>query len=301
MAESRINKKVAIISPTGMLGNGVYQILKDKYPLVLVYRDEDKIKILDKYYGGIKKHSLVNFDLRLIYEDFHSGFSKYHLSPSLSSFYQSIGKVDAVINCAGITNRYINSDISFGFFLNSVFPYLLSEYYQEKLIHITTDCVFSGQKGYPYSELSLKSPQDLYGVSKMLGEPKEKSLVLRTSIIGREISGFTSLLEWFLQQEGKTIKGFTQHFWNGITTKQFGKICSQIIDQREEFPKNGLFHIFSTTLSKYEMLLKFKNKYKVNCKIIPDETTFCNRTLTTIYNLNNQFNIPSFDEMVEEL
>lgn len=294
-------KRIVIIAPTGMLGNNVYQVLKDKYKLVLVYKEEDKIKLLDKYYGGVKKHSLIKFDLRSIYDDFSKGFSHYHLSPALKSLYQKIGEVDAVINCAGITNRYMNNDISFGFFLNSVFPHLLSEYYQEKLIHITTDCVFSGQEGYPYSELSPKSPQDLYGASKMLGEPKEKSLVLRTSIIGREISGFSSLLEWFLQQKNKTVYGFVNHFWNGITARQFGKICDEIISNPEKYPKTGLYHIFSTTVSKYEMLLKFQEKYNINCKIIPDTSSFCNRTLSTVYDLNTKLNIPSFDEMLKEL
>ncbi|MFA5392075.1 MAG: sugar nucleotide-binding protein [Candidatus Paceibacterota bacterium] len=294
-------RRVAIISPTGMLGNGVYQVLKDKYKLVLIYRDEDKIKLLDENYGGVKQHSLIKFDLNLIYDDFSAGFSQYHLSPSLKSLYQKIGEIDAVINCAGIINRHMNEDVSFGFFLNSVFSYLLSEYYQEKLIHITTDCVFSGQEGYPYSESSPKSPQDLYGASKMLGEPKEKSLVLRTSIIGREISGLSSLLEWFLQQKSKTIHGFANHFWNGITTKQFGKICDEIISHPEEYPKTGLYHIFSTTISKHKMLLKFEEKYNIDCKIISDDSSFCNRTLTTIHDFNKKLNIPSFDEMLKEL
>ncbi|MFA5755404.1 MAG: NAD-dependent dehydratase, partial [Candidatus Paceibacterota bacterium] len=136
--------------------------------------------------------------------------------------------------------------------------------------------------------------------SKILGEPKDKSLILRTSIIGPEISEHVSLLDWFRQQEGKTIKGFANHFWNGITTKQFGKICDEIISNPEQYPKTGLYHIFSTTVSKYEMLLKFKEKYDIDCKIEKDKEQKINRTLNTIYDLNNKLNIPSFGEMIEE-
>ncbi|MGB9707616.1 MAG: hypothetical protein ACPL1D_02585, partial [Microgenomates group bacterium] len=138
-------KKIAIISPTGMLGSGVYKALKDKYQLILVYRDEAKIQLLDKYYGDVKKHSLIKFDIRTIYQDFENGFSNMHQSPALLKLFKEIGEVDGVINCAGIINRHINEDKSFSFFMNSALPHLLSNYYQEKLIHITTDCVFSGQ------------------------------------------------------------------------------------------------------------------------------------------------------------
>ena len=295
------SKRIAIIAPTGMLGSGVYKVLKDKYKLILVYRNKDKLKLLDKRYGGVKQHSLVEYDIRTIYQDFKNGFPNQHQPPSLLKLFKNIGRVDGIINCAGIINRHIDKDISFSFFMNSALPFLLSHYYQEKLIHITTDCVFSGQKDYPYSELSLPSPTDIYGLSKMLGEPSEKSLVLRTSIIGREISGFSSLLEWFLQQNNKTVKGFTKHFWNGITTIEFGKICTQIFDHREDYPRHGLFHIFSTTLSKYEMLLRFQKKYNINCTIVPDDSSSCNRTLTTIYDLNDRLQIPSFNEMLREL
>ena len=293
------NKKVAIIAPTGMLGSGVYNALKDTYVLVLVYRNEEKIKKLDDVYEKVNNHQFIKFDIREIYEDYLSGIKPE--DSKLNKLFKEIGKIDAIINCAGIINIYAAKDPSFTFFLNGAFPHLLSEYYKNKLIQITTDCVFNGVEGYPYNENSLKTPVDIYGLSKALGEPKDKSLVLRTSIIGPEISGHVSLLDWFKQQEGKTIKGFANHFWNGITTKQFGKICGEIISNPEKYPKIGLYHIFSTTISKYEMLLKFKEKYDIDCKIEKDEEQKINRTLSTIYDLNNKLNIPSFDKMLEDL
>lgn len=293
------NKKVVIIAPTGMLGSGVYNVLKDKYDLVLVYRSEDKIKKLDEIYGKVNSHQLIKCDIREIYNDYLSGIKSE--DSKLNKLFKEIGEINAIINCAGIINVYAAKDPSFTFFLNGAFPHLLSEYYKEKLIQITTDCAFNGIEGYPYNENSLKTPVDIYGLSKILGEPKDKSLILRTSIIGPEISEHVSLLDWFRQQEGKTIKGFANHFWNGITTKQFGKICDEIISNPEQYSKTGLYHIFSTTVSKYEMLLKFKEKYDIDCKIEKDKEQKINRTLNTIYDFNNKLNIPSFGEMIEEL
>jgi len=299
--KNNTSKKVAIIAPTGMLGSGVYNILKDKYDLVLVYRDEEKIKKLDEVYDSVNIHKLIKFDLREVYKDYLSGFGDKTNSSKLQKLFKEIGEIDTLINCAGIINVYAAKDPAFTFFLNGAFPHLLSENYNNKLIQITTDCAFNGIEGYPYDENTLKSPSDIYGLSKILGEPKDKSLVLRTSIIGPEIAGHVSLLDWFRQQEGKTVNGFANHFWNGITTKQFGKICDEIMTNPEKYPQIGLYHIFSTIVSKYEMLLKFKEKYKIDCQIKKDEKQELNRTLSTIYDFNEKLNIPSFDEMLKEL
>ena len=296
-----VKKKIVIIAPTGMLGSGVYSVLKNKYDLILIYRNEEKIRKLNDIYGGVNNHRLIKFDLREIYEDYLSGLHNKINSSKLKKLFENIGKVDALINCAGIINFYAAKDPAFTFFLNGAFPYLLSENYKDKLIQITTDCAFNGIEGYPYDENSSKTPVDIYGLSKILGEPKDKSLVLRTSIIGPEITGHVSLLDWFKQQEEKTINGFANHFWNGITTKQFGKICDEIISNPGKYPKEGLYHIFSTIVSKHEMLLKFKEKYNIDCEIKKDEEQKLNRTLSTIYNFNKKLNIPSFDEMLKEL
>ncbi len=298
--ENKNKKTVAILGPTGMLGSMVYNVLKEKYNLILVLRDIENLEKLEKIYGGTKNHRIYQFDFNLIYQDYLKGFKDLTQSPNFQNFLNEIGEVDGLINCVGIIIPHSLKDPANTFFINSALPNLLSLVFKEKMIHSTTDCVFDGLKGFPYSENSPSNPTDLYGLSKGLGEPRD-CLTFRTSFIGPEISGFLSLLEWFRKQSGQTIKGFRQHFWNGITTKEFGKICDKIIENRSQFPQNGLFHIFSTTLSKYEMLLKFQKKYNINCKIIPDDSTGIDRTLTTIYPLCSQLQIPSFDEMLKEL
>jgi len=291
-------KKVLLLGATGMLGSTVYDVLKDKYDLILTVRNKQKINLLDKAYGDADKHKIVEFDVSFLHQEFveKKGFPSNYLS----NFLKEVGKVDYVINSIGITIPFSLENQTLTFFINSALPHILANTFGEKLIHITTDCVFNGKEGFPYNENSSKTPVDIYGLSKSLGEPTN-CLTIRTSIIGRELEGFTSLLEWFLHQEGKEITGFANHFWNGITTKQFGKICDEIMSNPDRYPKTGLYHVFSTTVSKYEMLLKFKEKFKINCIIKEDHENKLNRTLSTIYDFNEKLNIPSFDEMIKEL
>lgn len=291
-------KKVLVLGATGMLGSAVYSELKDKHNLVLTARDLKEVKLLEKVYGGTEKHQIENFDLSFIYQDYID--KKSFLGGYLDSFLSKIGNVDYIINAIGITIPFSLKNPGTTFFINSAFPHIMANIFGYKFIHITTDCVYNGKKDYPYNERSTKTPLDIYGLSKSLGEPKN-CLTLRTSIFGRELLNFTGILEWFLKQEGKTISGFTNHFWNGITTKEFGSVCNRIISCPEMYPKTGLYHIFSNIVSKYEMLSKFKRKYGVDCKIKEDSNPRLNRTLDTVYDFNSQLEIHSFDKMLEDL
>lgn len=321
------------MGPTGMLGSAVYNELKDKYQLVLALRDPEKIKLLEEKYGGTEKHRVVSFDASLLYQDFLN--KKGYPGEYLENFLKEVGEAgpvrsrpanpvrntisngagaaataalgrpasngaDFVINAIGITIPFSLKDPAMTFFINSAMPHILSRVWGEKMIHITTDCSFNGKEGFPYDENSPKTPVDIYGLSKSLGEP-ENCLTLRTSIIGRELESFTGLLDWFLQQGGRELTGFSEHYWNGITTKQFGKICDKIMENRNEFPKTGIYHVFSNTVSKYEMLLEFEKKYKIGCAIKANGENKLNRTLSTVKNLNVKLNIPSFGQMIDEL
>jgi dTDP-4-dehydrorhamnose reductase len=290
--------RVLLLGATGMLGSALFGVLKNDYELVLAVRDPDKVTLLERAYGSTQGHQVVVFDVANALQDYvqKKGFP----GPGFSAFLRHIGEVGFVVNAVGITIPYSLLDPPVTFFVNGALPHLLASIFGERLIHITTDCVYSGIAGSPYTENSPKSPVDLYGLSKSLGEPSE-CLTIRTSIIGRELEGFTGLLEWFLQQQGKTIKGFVNHFWNGITTRQFGELCHKIMGDPSKYPRRGVFHVFSTTLSKFEMLLKFQQKYGVRCTIVPDEQNSLNRTLGTVKELNGRLRVPSFDEMLDSL
>ena len=95
--------------------------------------------------------------------------------------------------------------------------------------------------------------------------------------------------------------GYAKHYWNGITAREYGRICDIIIKNRGQFPKNGTYHIFSERISKYEMLKSFKEKYGLNIKIIKDTEKFCDRTLSTIYPVQKKLKINSFKKMIQDL
>lgn len=286
-------KKIVIIAPTGMLGNAVYKHFVPKYDLILLYRSDSFLQLLP----DATQQTTIHCDLEELYQDYKTGFTK---GSSFSQLIEKIGEVDGVINCAGITKPHSLKNLELTFFINGALPHLLSEIYKEKLIQIATDCVFDGNKQAPFIESSAKLPADLYGLSKSLGEPSEKSVVLRTSIIGEELHGQNLLISWLKNQKGE-VYGFTNHFWNGITTNQFAKICDTIFSNRKAFPEAGLFHIFSNDVSKYELLCLLKEKYQLPVQVNKKETEPVDRRLATQYSFNSKLSIPSVEEMVAEL
>lgn len=293
--------RIAIIAPTGMLGSTLYGVLRKNHSLVLVYRDESKLMLLDRIYGGLADAAQVPFDIADVQKDFLSGFPTGATAPSMKRLIAAIGEVDAVVNCAGIIKQHVVKDPLTTLFVNGAFPHLLSGPYGKKLIQITTDCAFSGIEGAPYTEESPKTPNDLYGLSKSIGEPADQSLVLRTSIIGTELHSFISLVEWVKQHRGKTIKGFTRHSWNGITAKQFGHIVDEIVSRRAAYPAAGLFHIFGTDVTKYDMVTAINKKFRVGATVVPDDGPFLDRRLRTVRDVNEKLRIPSFEQMLAEL
>lgn len=281
-----------------MLGNALYEELRSKYDLVLSLRDIQKISLLEDKYRDTAGRTVIEFDAAKVYADFVE--RKGYPGVYLSDFAQKVSNIDYVINAIGVTIPFSQKDPVMTFFINGALPHILARTFGAKLIHITTDCVYSGKDGFLYDETSPKTAVDIYGLSKSLGEPAE-CLTLRTSIIGRELENFTGLLEWFLQQKGKTISGFTGHMWNGITTNEFAHVCDRIMSSPEKFPRTGFYHLFSNPVSKYEMLLAFRDKFKLDCEIIPEHENKLNRTMGTVREMNGLLNVPSFTEMINAL
>jgi dTDP-4-dehydrorhamnose reductase len=291
-------KTVLLLGATGMLGSAVYGVLKDRCRLLLAVRNPGKIALLERHYGGTREHTVLDFDAAALHRDY--AVKKGQTGDSIRRLMGAAAEADYAINAIGVTIPFVMGEPALTFFVNGALPHILARAFGERLIHITTDCVYDGQAGFPYDENSPKSPSDVYGLSKSLGEPVE-CLTIRTSIIGRELDGRTGLLEWFLQQEGGEIAGFAEHYWNGITTHQFGEVCRQIMESPGRFPRRGLYHVFSDPVSKYQMLLAFQRKYGVQCSIRPDRSSRLNRTLSTARQLNALLKIPPFEEMVERL
>jgi dTDP-4-dehydrorhamnose reductase len=293
-----MKKRVLIFGPTGMLGNTVYGVLKNEYSLVLAARNPNKINLLEKAHGETKNHAFIEFDAERIFKDF-TAKQGGHKSAYLNNFWNKVGDVDYAINAVGLTVGASAANPALAMFVNGALPHILSEKLGAKLINVTTDCAFDGRIGN-YNETSPLSPIDIYGLSKIMGEPKN-CLNLRTSLIGRELETAGGLLEWFLSQDGKTVNGFANQLWSGITAKQYGLVCHKIMSQPEHFPKTGTYHIFGTALSKHDMLHKFQKKYNTRHTINAVEEPRVNRTLSTIYDFNAKLGIPSFEEMLKEL
>lgn len=226
--------------------------------------------------------------------------------------------VDFVINCIGLIKPYINdedaSQTATALEINGAFPNRLEVWATNrgtKVIQIATDCVFSGSKGN-YLESDEHNALDVYGKSKSLGEAKGASMMhLRVSIIGPEVDRSTSLLEWVRNQPPNAeISGYTDHFWNGITSLHFSKMALGIIEN--DLFKAGVFHVLPQgSVSKCELVsLIAKHLGRFDIKVKPTVTgANINRTLATIFPDKNKSlwlgagydSPPSFDQMVSEV
>ncbi len=265
--------KIFVLGKSGMLGRYVYTYLKEQgYNVFGVGRtDIDASDLcsrkLHKYVGG------------------------------------NMSDGDVVINCMGtIKPRVDELGDTNAILVNSLFPRKLSdlcEKYGVKLIHPTTDCVYTGSKGN-YNENDPYDVSDVYGMSKALGEPSNCT-VIRTSIIGEEVGQGRSLVEWVKGNKGGNTNGYLNHYWNGVTCLQFGKIVETMIEG-DLFWK-GIKHLHSDKIDKYELSSIINKHYDLGITITPMSVPISvDRSMTTIYEDNlKKFSIPSLDKQIEEM
>jgi len=269
--------KVAILGSTGMLGNavGAHFMAQEKYDTVLTYRNRE-----------------ISYGANKIW--FDAGTTRLLDLP----------RVDYIINCIGVIKPFIEKDRGKSIYLNAVFPYELASHCKKhdiRLIHITTDCVFSGTKG-AYIETDDHDCVDFYGKTKSLGEPSDECMVLRTSIVGEEIHKDASLISWVKSMRGREISGFVNHQWNGVTTKQYAKICARIID--ESLYREGLFHIGSESVSKYELVSAISDRFELDTLVNPVEApNAIDRTLSSNEDLSLLImnDLPTIREQIFDL
>jgi dTDP-4-dehydrorhamnose reductase len=205
-----------------------------------------------------------------------------------------------VVNCTGIT-KHIDSSPEESIRVNSLMPHLLARLSAERgarLIHISTDCVFSGSKGY-YREDDLPDPPDVYGRSKLLGEVDyAPHVTLRTSFIGRELGTRRGLLEWFLSQQG-TIKGFRQAFWSGLGAPALARLLLEVCHRPDLV---GLWHVAGERIDKYHLLLRLQAAFgKDDVTIEPVDQPALDRSLDGSRLAETGLRMPPMDEMIAEL
>lgn len=270
-----MKKKILIIGSTGMLGHQVYKNFKHTH----------SYEIFDiTYRKKLSKNSTI-LDV-----------SK---KAELTKFLNEI-KPDYVINCVGVLIKGSNSNIANSIYLNSYLPHHLAEIctnIKAKLIHISTDCVFSGLKGQ-YKEEDEKDGKDIYAKTKGLGEVLYGNhLTLRTSIIGPELKrNGEGLLHWFLNQK-EPIQGYTNAIWSGVTTYELAIFIASAIDN----DLKGLYHVTNnTTINKYELLklfIKYSNK---NISINPVEGKTVDKSFIDTRRAIDYF-VPTYDKMIEKM
>ena len=249
--------------------------------------------------GHVINEYLSNNDYKVIALD-TSDIINYNGSSFNINEDKILNSVEIAINCIRCLVEDSKKNIDKANLYNSHFPKFLEKIYKNtttKVIHLSTDCVFSGGKGN-YSESDAPDGKSAYSRTKALGEiNNEKDITIRTSYIGPNIGHYDEeLFHWFLTQKNCTIKGFTKAFWNGVTTLELAKSIEKIIN----INFSGIYHLAPKNyLSKYELLFMLKKLWKKeDLSLIKDETVSYNRTLI---DSNKIIKINNYNVMLEEL
>jgi len=263
---------IYIFGSTGMLGYYVLNVLNKHYNTQTINRSD---------------FDILNDDWSKLYE-----------------IIKNVKKSDIIINCAGAIPQKIKLNNYKAYIrINTLFPHKLQEIsntYKCKLIHITTDCVFDGKKGSSYNENDVHTETNIYGSSKSLGEP-ENATIIRTSIIGEEMRGKKSLLEWVKSNKNNTINGYDNHLWNGVTCLQLAYIINKMIINKLFW--KGVKHIYSPNIvSKYDLCCYISTEFDLNIQVNKSSgPENINKSLTSIYKIEDDFKIPDILTQIKEL
>lgn len=277
--------RVLILGGDGMLGHQLLTYLQPRHEVRVTLRQD--AAAYNHYPLFTRENSCAGIDVRAL----------DRLVEVSAEF-----RPDVVVNAVGIVKQRKDAKESVpSLEINALLPHRLSilcKAVGARLIHMSTDCVFSGSKGR-YQETDLSDAEDLYGKTKFLGEVHgDNCVTLRTSIIGRELSRKSSLLEWFLAQRG-TIRGFTRAIYTGFTTLEMSRIIEMVIQR----PKaSGLYQVASDPITKYDLLLLFREKLMHDVVIEPDASFSCDRSLDGS-RFRAEFNYvpPTWPAMIDEL
>ena len=256
--------RVLILGGSGMLGHKLWQVAAGHFDTYATVRQLPAAYVR---YGGFDP---AHVQSQVSAQDFDS------VTRALATV-----RPDVTINCIGIVKQAAAArDPLTSIALNALFPHRLAQLCRaagSRLIHISTDCVFSGRRGN-YSEDDPSDADDLYGRTKFLGEVSaDNCLTLRTSIIGRELESASGLVEWFLGQEGKGVRGYKRAIFSGFTTLALAEIIVQIIAEQPEL--QGLWQVAAAPINKYDLLSLVKDVYGATIQIDPDEAVAIDRSL----------------------
>ena len=276
--------KILILGGVGMIGHKMDQVLSvQNHEIVISIREKDLTL------KSISSKSKVFFN------DF--------LKDNILDFLVKVNP-DVIINAIGVTiRRGSTKNISDTIYLNSFFPHQLSNWaveFKKRLIHFSTDCVFSGSEG-SYLEDTTPDALDYYGKTKGLGEVNSKSsLTIRSSMIGPELFNKTELFEWIINNKEKEINGFSRVMYSGVTTVYMAKLVADLIDNHKNL--SGIYNVASKPISKFELLHLINDNFDLGLIINDDKTVISNKVLNAS-KIQKEIGLqpPSWDELIFEL
>lgn len=256
--------KILVLGVTGMLGNAVLRLLA-----------QDRIH---QVFGSIRSTGA----LRLLPRDLHSNVTSGVDVENIDSLTRLIAVVhpDVVINCVGLVKQLAEADDPLAAIpINALLPHRLArlcEVAGARLVHMSTDCIFSGAKGM-YTEADASDAKDLYGRSKYLGEVDyPHAITLRTSIIGHELDGARSLIGWFLAQEG-SVKGYKHAIFSGLPTVEVARVIRDHVIPHPEL--RGVYHVSAEPINKFDLLTLVAQTYRKTIDISADDQLVIDRSL----------------------
>jgi dTDP-4-dehydrorhamnose reductase len=262
--------RIIVLGAAGMLGHKMFQVLRRSHPdtlgTIAGSRRDPRIARVDLLQTDAIRENVDATDSR-----------------ALTSTLRDV-RPDVVVNCVGVVKQRDAAKRAVpSIAINSLLPHVLVEACAEwngRVVHFSTDCVFSGKRG-DYTEDHASDAEDLYGQTKSLGEigsaGEPNALTLRTSIIGRELAHFQSLLEWFLAQRGGKVRGFTRGIYAGVTTNHLAALVARIVAEHPRLA--GVYQVASTPITKYDLLCRLREAYGIQVDITPDTDFFCDRSM----------------------
>lgn len=278
--------RILVLGANGMLGNAILRVISQKKNW-LVYGTVRNIK---------STFCIKALNVKII----HGVFADLHDS-LMEAFLKS--QPNIVVNCVGLVKQHANAENPLDAIpINGILPHRLAamcELIGARLIHISTDCVFSGGKGN-YSETDLADAQDLYGRSKLIGEVSNSSTItLRTSIIGHAAINTYGLIDWFLQEKS-VVKGYTKAIFSGLPTNELARVIRDFVIPNKHI--HGIYHVASSPISKHDLLVLVNKIYSKGLKIQPDDTVRINRTLNATRFMNaTGYVAPQWPDLINEM
>lgn len=267
-----------------MLGHAAIEVLAEDFDVVASVRDPQ----LARNHGVLA--DLRSFDAR---------------RDSVADLLEEV-RPDAVLNAIGLVKQLPEGQSpAAAIRLNALFPHEVAQACDARgcrLVHVSTDCVFSGALAAParYRECDVPDARDVYGRSKLLGEvTAAPHITLRTSIVGRELERASGLMEWFARQAGGRVDGYTQARFSGFTTRELSRLVGRVLLDHTDL--TGLWHVAADPIDKYALLLRMREVLGIDCEVTPRDEPVINRALdASRFEQATGYRAPNWDDMLEE-